>query len=233
MSEFNFVKAVVCGNDFVIVEGWIEPSSIPFVLDRHFGIGGDGLIIFEGNRMVFFNPDGKRVDFCGNGTLALLKYLVDRGERVDFIITDAGKVEGRRQDQLFIKLPEPEIIKEKPLVIKVGVPHLIVPVDGLDQVDVEAGGKRYGMTIEGGNNVDWVEICGDGIRIRTYERGVEAETLSCGSGVGASGYWFSQVKGKKHFMVRTKGGEYQVLIQEGVWISAPVSFPFHGRYKGG
>ena len=233
MSEFNFVKAVVCGNDFVIVEGDVEPQVVPSVLDRHFGIGGDGIILFEENRMRFFNPDGKKAEFCGNGTLALSSLLLNRGDNVDFIVTDAGRVELKKEEALFIKLPDPMVIMEEPLIIQVGVPHLLIPVDNLERVDVKGEGRRYTKTLENGNNVDWIEMMDHGIKIRTYERGVEDETLSCGSGVGAAGYWYSQVTGKEKFKVKTRGGEYQVLIQNGIWISAPVFFPFHGIYKGG
>ena len=213
--EIAFTKMHGAGNDFVMIEnldGRIELTSeqVAALCDRRFGIGSDGLILLnppksEGTdaTMVYYNADGGRVDMCGNGarcftSFALLNGVGD-GESVSFL-TDAGPMKAIAENGEFTinMTPVHSIELGQTLetaqgqyaydFMNTGVEHVVVFRDDVDAVDIvsEGSGIRYHESFPAGTNANFAEIQDNGvIKVRTYERGVEDETLACGTGVTA------------------------------------------------
>jgi diaminopimelate epimerase len=219
-SPTAFYKMTGSGNDFVLLDGRVEPPAawpaerIAAVCDRRRGIGADGLVILTpepGNavRFDFFNADGSRAAMCGNAALCSTRLsarlgLADGPEMT--LLTDAGPVRTRcvgTGDEAEIGLPDfpvpavPDSIALEfgELAVHlgtVGVPHLVVQVDDVDLVDLGRRGRQLRFHPGAGPvgaNANFVSppIAGqDRWRIRTFERGVEGETLACGTGTVAA-----------------------------------------------
>ncbi|MCM8804524.1 MAG: diaminopimelate epimerase [Candidatus Omnitrophica bacterium] len=220
----EFSKIVGSGNDFVIIdnrEGKIKNKRDLAIklCNRKFGIGADGLLFLENSnkadfKMRIFNPDGSEAEMCGNGLRCMLRFIYENSltnKRKLKIETMAGILDGEIKGknikikmkligklELNIKIPiDNEIIIGN--YVNTGVPHTIIFVEDIEKVNIsELGPKiRYNKIFgEKGTNVDWVEIVKNGlIKIRTYERGVEEETLSCGTGSVASAIITFLIKG--------------------------------------
>jgi diaminopimelate epimerase len=214
-------KMTGSGNDFVVLDGraadpadW-TPARVAQLCDRRTGVGGDGLVILspetpDSVRMIYWNSDGSRAAMCGNAALcsarlAAFLELVEPGEMC--LLTDAGVVQARSMpdsDRAEIRLPDFELAAALPdferapgerwmAFATVGVPHLVIGVDDIENIDLLGRGRtlRYDARLgAAGANVNFVaEPARPGApwRIRTYERGVEGETLACGTGTVASG----------------------------------------------
>jgi len=215
-DPLTFSKMAGGGNDFVIIDNRSGRIGDAAALTRrictpHLSVGADGLILIEHSpratfRMRYFNQDGGLADFCANGTRCAARFAfvnVIAPKRMT-IETDAGVVGAEVADggAVTLSLPPPRAFAaERPLrvgertirgsSILVGVPHYVIYVrDGLWSHDVVPLGRAirtHADLAPAGANVNFVTICDEhAIEVRTYERGVEAETLSCGSGVVAS-----------------------------------------------
>lgn len=212
----EFYKMSGSGNDFVFIDTRTEPAGplatpevIGAICARGTGIGADGVVFLEGSpradvRLVYLNADGSRADLCGNATLCTARLarelsIVGSGEFA--IETDSGVLAARfAGDRPEIDLnplsdyrPDaglPLVAGEKRMGFALaGVPHLVVLVDDLSSVDVVGRGRplRHHKSLTAGANVNFVQATArDGFSYRTYERGVEAETLACGTGAVAS-----------------------------------------------
>ena len=224
MTKIAFTKVVASGNDFIVIDknnlsSFVHrPSSIvKSICDRKYGAGADGALLLEKSkkadiRMRIFNADGSEADMCGNGARSAALYYsqhraVSPQPSALKIETKAGIIEARvLKDTVKIKLTDPKEYQKKiPLVIhgrklkvnfiNTGVPHTIVFVQGIEQIDVTNIGReiRYHKYFSpAGTNVNFVEIVNKtAIKARTYERGVEDETLACGTGVAASAIVFA------------------------------------------
>jgi diaminopimelate epimerase len=211
-SGRTFYKMSGSGNDFVFVDATSEPAAdlvdpqmVRALCARATGIGADGLVLLEPSssaayRMTYLNSDGSRADLCGNATLCSarlaseLGLLSDRNFRVE---TDAGILNARLlEDTPEVDLePVSDVRRDLPFRLAAGehwighalagVPHLVVRVDDVSTVDVVGRGRplRHDPALPSGANVNFVSPDGLGNwRIRTYERGVEGETLACGTG---------------------------------------------------
>ncbi|MEP6494508.1 MAG: diaminopimelate epimerase [bacterium] len=207
-----FHKMSGSGNDFVMIDATTEPPGplsnpeiVQRVCARGTGVGADGIVFLEPSavgavRLVYLNADGSRAEFCGNATLCTARLAVELGiapaQGFD-IETDSGLVAARIDgDQPEIDLqPVTEVRPAEPLDLQagerrigfasVGVPHLVILCDDVATVDVVGRGRplRHHLTMTIGANVNFVSRAQGGRwRVRTYERGVEAETLACGSG---------------------------------------------------
>lgn len=199
---------VGAGNDFIVINAGPKELSVlaKKICDRQTGIGADGVLVIEKSktadfRMRVFNADGSEAEMCGNGLrCAVLFSGIKQKVKVE---TKAGIYEGEitGKDRVKVKMEEPKDMKLNfPLkvngrkikvnFINTGVPHAVVFVEGLDKIAVDIIGSaiRYHDEFKPkGANVNFVEIIDeDNIKIRTYERGVEGETLSCGTGSVAS-----------------------------------------------
>ena len=215
MPKISFTKMLASGNDFVVIERSQNPViNSPRILarricDRKFGIGADGLLLLEKSKisdikMRIFNPDGSEAEMCGNGARCSVLYV---GRRNTELETKAGIIQSQlKGNSVKIKLTNPANIKlDIPLkvnkrnlkanFIDIGVPHAVIFVDGLDEIRVSEIGRairNHKKFAPRGTNVDFVEVLGkDLVGIRTYERGVEDETLACGTGSVASSLIFA------------------------------------------
>ena len=203
----SFFKYQSTGNDFVLIDN--RETKFPInntalihkICDRKFGIGADGLILLETSEiadftMQYYNADGSLGSFCGNGSRALVSFAQTLG-----IIEDSASFEaydGLHEAIILgnlIQVKMADVQNGRQILngtfIDTGSPHYVEFVDNLDEMDVVKQGRavRYSAIFEpNGSNINYVEKAGQGnIRVRSYERGVENETLSCGTGVTASG----------------------------------------------
>ncbi|HRO99643.1 MAG TPA: diaminopimelate epimerase [Flavobacteriales bacterium] len=207
--NLSFSKWQGTGNDFVLVDDRSEAlqdreEEVALRLcDRHFGIGSDGLILIRKSidvgadfHMEFLNPDGSR-SFCGNGSRCAFAYWsrsLEGGPQGSFTAIDGrhlGKWEGAEVSISLPDLPLVHIDLAEPGTdfVNTGSPHELVWVPAVDGVPITEDGPRRRYAPRhgaGGSNINYVQRTDGGIRMRTYERGVEAETLSCGSGVVAA-----------------------------------------------
>ena len=258
--KIKFTKMVASGNDFVVVESL--PSGLPLpslarkICDRRFGVGADGLLILKQTspgviRMRIFNSDGSEAQMCGNGARSAAIYATKKDIK---IMTLAGIIEAKvNASTARIKLPEPKNIKlDIPIkvsarklavnFINTGVPHTIIFVAQIDKINVKDIGNQvryHKKFFPAGANVDFVEVLSrDSLNIRTYERGVEDETLACGTGSVASALVFALktgISGKVN--VHTKGGEIlKVSFKKDnnqfsdIWLEGRVEVVYKGEY---
>ena len=215
-SGRTFYKMSGSGNDFVMVDALNHPSAdltsesvVRALCARGTGIGADGLVLLERSwaadfRMVYLNSDGSRADLCGNATLCSVRLAVELGIMPAgecHVETDAGVLSARllpTGPEVDLQ-PVSEVRTRLPFRLAegeqwigftlAGVPHLVVRVDDVEAVDVVGRGRplRRDSSLAQGANVNFVSPDGaGGWRVRTYERGVEGETLACGTGAVAA-----------------------------------------------
>ncbi|HRZ42868.1 MAG TPA: diaminopimelate epimerase [Bacteroidales bacterium] len=254
--EIAFRKYQATGNDFVMIDnrkgGFIPSKEMVLRLcDRRFGIGADGLILLETEgkgalKMRYFNSDGGEATFCGNGGRAFAAFaaaLGIRGNPLVFAASDglhtASLVEAGHPNY-FVELAMSDVEVPNPDLINTGSPHHIVKVDKVSEVDVYMEGKKLRHDprfMPGGCNVNFTEISGNQIRIRTYERGVEQETLSCGTGATATAIFYALHKpdGSHTREIQTQGGLLQVRFKKtgnrftDIRLSGPAVESFYGN----
>jgi len=271
MQRINFTKMVASGNDFVVIglSGYrvigLKRLAQRFC-DRKYGAGADGLLVLEKSKiadvkMRIFNADGSEAQMCGNGARCValwLKRKVKSQKLKVKIETKAGIIETEaNRNFVKIKLTEPKNIKLNMPVklenrtlhvnfINTGVPHAVIFVEGVHKIDVRNIGRqiRYHKKFKpAGTNVDFVELLNnDSIGVRTYERGVEDETLACGTGAVASAIIFTgklanRQLGQHKINVHTKGGEKLKVYfnNEGkeiknVWLEGGAKIVYSGVY---
>lgn len=232
MSTLPFSKWHGTGNDFILVDdrnGQAPKNQRELAIalcDRHFGIGGDGLILLQAPHlqgtdyhMEFFNPDGSR-SFCGNGSrcaYAFRSSLTDDRSPARFSAIDGVHTIAWKGEEVEVSMRDTsgiERIGEGLELLHTGSPHLLVWVDDPAAVDIVPAARlhRYGPRFKAeGVNVNFVRWHAGAVEMRTYERGVEAETMSCGTGVTAAALSaMARGLGADERIVRTPGGELGV-----------------------
>jgi diaminopimelate epimerase len=256
-SEVIFYKYQATGNDFILVDNrnHIFPKAaenIQFICNRKFGVGSDGLILIEKSaeadfEMVFYNPDAS-MSFCGNGSRAAVKFARDLGmvlkDKLSFKAIDGKHLALINGEQIEIRMNNIEhYVKEANYYfINTGSPHYMEYHQQIDAIDIIKRGReiRYDdKFMPAGTNVNFVEIIDQNtIYVRTYERGVENETLSCGTGVTACALSFALQSGiKNSCTVKTKGGVLRVKFNKinsgfsNIWLCGPADFVFKGEIK--
>ena len=256
-----FTKATGSGNDFIIVDGRLEtvPDPVKLAQDlcrRHLSVGADGVLLLEksgqaGFRMRIFNPDGSEAEMCGNGLRCFLLYLVRKGlaetERFIDVETKAGLRRGKVSESLVtaslgepkdLALSFPLDVDGKQLTasfVNTGVPHTVIEAeDLLTRFPVVELGRKirfHPRFAPAGTNVDFVEIKDALILIRTYERGVEDETLSCGTGTAAAGFVLHRLN-KIHLPVKVQAASGETLTvseqDKEVFLSGEVRIIYEG-----
>lgn len=201
----SFYKYQGTGNDFIMLDDRNrtfdehDKDRISHLCHRHFGIGADGIILIRGHQecdfeMIYLNSDGSQ-SLCGNGSRCAVQFAYDLGivkNRVSFM-TYAGRLEADVLEMgIRLKMPDVSMIesKGKDFFIDTGSPHHVSFVDNVHSENIADKGKAIRYAEEyapKGTNVNFVQpLEGSKIFVRTYERGVEAETFSCGTGVTAS-----------------------------------------------
>ena len=261
----QFTKMNGAGNDFVMLDNRagklrLGPEQIARICDRHRGIGADGILLLEKAsngadfRMRYYNRDGGEAEMCGNGARCFARFaskVAGAGEQISFQ-TPAGIIAAELHGELVtLRMSEPKDLRlstelevggKKEIVhfINTGVPHAVVPVSQVGDVDVRSRGekiRRHKMFSPKGANANFIEKRGARkIAVRTYERGVEDETLACGTGVVASALIFAaieKVDGPISVMVRS-GSELSVDFAridhqfQSVTLTGPAEFVFEG-----
>ncbi|NGX26094.1 MAG: Diaminopimelate epimerase [Chlamydiae bacterium] len=231
------------GNDFILIEDFEKTFShtlIKQLCDRRLGVGADGLILAQPSsiadyEMVYFNADGSRAGMCGNGLRCFVHFLQDQGYvKPLYKIEVAGKVLTVKcqGSKILTLLPLPkvlewgvELLSRTVYVVDVGVPHVVVFANGRVNVLQEGGEMRHHEKLQPeGANVNFVwKVHKSCIRIRTYERGVENETLACGTGAAAVAFVaFRLGECKNEMEVVTRSGEIlEVCIGKEIAITGP------------
>ena len=266
--RLNFRKMHGAGNDFILADDRAgvfpckDPHWIRALCERRTGIGSDGLILIQASgkadfRMRFFNPDGMEADFCGNGARCVARFAHEIGAAPPdmSIETAAGDVRARIIGaQVMIDLPAPAgfsmnrelaVDGRKMLChsVVMGVPHVVTEPPEWNAIDVQRTGaalRRHPAFAPEGTNVDFVRVEPDGlVRIRTFERGVEAETLACGSGMAAAAVILGRL-GRVHPPVELECAHGDrlsvnfVLTESGaqrVTLLGPAETVFHGAVE--
>ena len=252
----KFYKIHGAGNDFIFFEGDsnISQQEIIRLCDRNLGIGSDGLIFISRTeeydfKMDFFNPDGSKVDFCANGgrcaVLLASKLNFFSGKNTTFIAGD-GVHEAELFDNDIVKL---KMIAPKDFqkglkftnidndfyFINTGVEHVVGYFDDISSFDIHELGKaiRYDQRFPNGTNVNFVQKLSDGqLLIRTYERGVEAETKACGTGITAAGIIDMELSGNNETRnIKTVLG-YELTVEDvegSIFLNGPAELVYEGE----
>jgi diaminopimelate epimerase len=252
-----FYKYQGTGNDFVIIDNRSnifnkeDFKNIAFLCDRRFGIGADGLMLLQHSdqydfAMVYYNADGRKSSMCGNGGRCLVKFAQFLGIIKDQAVFEA--VDGVHHARLFdnqdvsLQMVDVDVLQvfDGHIFTDTGSPHHVQLTDSVDHVDVAVQGKHlrnhlYGKT---GANINFVEPQGGNVfKVRTYERGVEAETLSCGTGVTAVALAMHHTMQTQDHEIRllTRAGELKVTYQpaaqgyKDIWLTGPAVQVFKGE----
>ena len=222
--EFEFQKYHGTGNDFILINDKSQKfpldnsDKIRFLCDRKFGIGADGLIIIRNHdkfdfEMFYFNSDGMQGSLCGNGSRCALAFGINNNllkNKVVFKAIDGIHTAKAESNNIFsLSFKDVKTIKrdKNALFLDTGSPHYVELVENIDEINVRTKGsliRNSNRYKKNGVNVNFFKIIGpDTIKIRTYERGVEDETLSCGTGAVASSIAF-------HFLRLTKFDKLKV-----------------------
>ena len=257
--EINFYKYHGTGNDFIIINNFnnslhLQEKQIQLMCDRRFGIGADGLILVEQKKgvdfyMNYFNSDGKQGSMCGNGGRATVQFVhnyIQKKNEYVFIAPDGQHTAFVDTSTNLIHLQMKNIHQitqfENDFILDSGSPHYIKFVKNLHSFDVYDCGKKIRNLPafkEAGINVNFIEEINNYLFVSTFERGVENETLSCGTGVTASAILSKKdVLGKNLVLIKTKGGDLQVAFNnkgnhvfEDIWLIGNACFVFKGIFN--
>lgn len=251
----EFFKYQGTGNDFVMVDNREMQfddtrANIARICHRRFGVGADGLILIENAegydfRMKYFNADGAEGSMCGNGGRCAVQFAADLGifeDHTRFLAVDGEHHSRTEQGNVFLHMIDVESIiqEENGFFVNTGSPHLVIFNDNLETLDVKTLGAaiRYSdyWKNRGGVNVNFVQVVDSGsLKVRTYERGVEDETYSCGTGVTAAAIVSHlQRSADTRLRIQTLGGELKVSFQPGdkiseIILSGPAKRVFRGN----
>jgi len=282
--KLRFHKYHGTGNDFILIdnrEGSIQLSKeqVARICDRRLGIGADGLILMNRDRgydfsMIYFNADGNESTLCGNGGRCIVAFAHSLGlieNRAIFTAIDGeheAEILSQSGTEIQIKIKMSDIPTSgirhlsSGIHIDTGSPHLVMFIDDISAVDVVAKGQKTHHDKQfapDGTNVDFVQMNEDHLFVRTYERGVEDETLSCGTGVTAAALAYASLqssvsnpqsairsnviarnevtKQTSKINVESQGGKLTVSFRQhegnftDIWLEGPTEFVFAGEIK--
>ena len=258
MTLIHFEKYQATGNDFIMIDNRdgqydLTTNQITHLCDRKFGIGSDGLILIQSHadydfEMIFYNPDSSQ-SLCGNGSRCAVNFAKTLGviihRKTTFLAFD-GPHEAEILADGAVKLKMSEVQNVINLAdgmfIDTGSPHLVKYVPNVDEYPVYEEGKvlrNHGPVPDGSVNVNFVEVIDkDVIKVRTYERGVENETLSCGTGVTASALAAYSKGLSSPVKVNTRGGTLNVAFKEqapnqfiNIYLTGPAISVFKGEIE--
>jgi len=256
--ELNFYKYQGTGNDFILMDNRsrnisLTREQIEYMCDRRFGIGADGLMLLEPEsgydfKMVYFNSDGNQSSMCGNGGRCITAFAKQLGiikDKCKFLAIDGphealilenGNVSLKMQDVKNIE------INEGHYFLNTGSPHYVRLVNDIERFDVIGEGRKIRNNErfkEEGTNVNFIEKKEDVVFVRTYERGVEDETYSCGTGVTAAAL-VAGLEGllntKNNCLIKTLGGQLEVTFDKvleknfyNIWLQGSAEMVFKGN----
>jgi diaminopimelate epimerase len=253
----KFYKYQGAGNDFVMIDNRKKVFNkenhqlVEKLCDRRFGIGADGLILIEDHKkydfeMIYFNADGYQSSMCGNGGRCAVAFAENLGiieTKTRFLAID-GEHEAviKNEDWVELKMSNVETVEvnDNHFVLDTGSPHYVAFVEDLNAIDIFEEGRaiRFNERFnERGINVNFAAKTAEGIEVATYERGVENETLACGTGVTACAiaYWI-QNKTLTNIPIKVKGGDLSVNFKPSennhftnIWLCGGATFVFEGN----
>ena len=258
--KIEFYKYQGAGNDFILLDNRtnlydnLAERQIEFMCDRHFGIGADGVMLLNNKEgydfeMKYFNANGAEGSMCGNGGRCMVRFAHRMGihkPKYHFIAADGEhKADIDIHDVVRLKMKDVNFVEvhSNHFILNTGSPHYVKPIRNVAEMDVKTSGKmiRYSKDFEKeGINVNFIETLDrDRIYVRTYERGVEDETLSCGTGVTASALVCAHNdNGFNRVEVKTPGGnlsvEYDKIDEnnfENIYLIGPADFVFKGEVE--
>jgi len=257
METIEFFKYQGTGNDFVMIDdraehfGLKNHKLIAHICHRKFGIGADGLILIRNHKevdfeMIYYNADGHLTSLCGNGSRCAVKFANQLGivDKHCQFMTVEGILKAEIEDDL-IRINMPDVngveIHQKHYFLHTGSPHHVCYVNDVKEFDVFHEGRKIrngSPYFNEGSNVNFVEKVSDTeIFVRTYERGVENETLSCGTGVTAAALVQAIENGSSSpIRVMTPGGKLQISFEKAhnsfknIFLSGPAINVFSGNY---
>ncbi|MBI5218883.1 MAG: diaminopimelate epimerase [Bacteroidia bacterium] len=253
----HFYKYQGTGNDFIIFDDRIyffdqlKAERIRFLCDRRYGIGADGLILLQNShkydfKMVYYNSDGIIGSMCGNGGRCITLFANRLGliEKTTKFETVDGVYEAQIDNHNMVRLLMQDVSivdkEEDYFYLNTGSPHYVKFVPEAKSTDVVAEGRkiRYSEQFrEKGINVNFVQAAGERLFVCTYERGVEDETLSCGTGVVAAAICaaYDREPGDCYYDIITKGGNMVVYFTKenknsykNIWLKGPAELAFEG-----
>ncbi|MCP4438978.1 MAG: diaminopimelate epimerase [Aureispira sp.] len=258
--EYTFYKYQGTGNDFILIDNRDESfkqtdsGTIAKLCDRKFGIGADGLMLLQQKdgydfEMIYFNSDGNTSSMCGNGgrcIVAFAYFLGAIGEQAHFLAIDGDHdAVLTSPDYVELKMGNVGDVEVQPdfYYLNTGSPHYIQYVEDLDDINIVEEGRnvRYNERFrEEGTNVNFVvDQSDDSIEVATYERGVENETLSCGTGVTAAALThYLRKKKQTKINIKAKGGNLIVKFKpntntsfEDIWLCGKAQQVFKGKIE--
>lgn len=252
--EISFKKYHGTGNDFILIDDMdgsykgLSIASIVNLCQRHLGVGSDGLVLLRKSEiadynMDFYNPDGSQ-SLCGNGSRCAFQFAFELGyvsDEASFEAIDGVHLAKKKGSDISIRMNDVmncEKVSDD-YYINTGSPHYIQYRKDVDELEIinEAHKIRFNKRFAAkGTNVNFVKEVPGGIGMRTYERGVENETLSCGTGVTAAALSYAlKNKGITIVPVNTRGGNLEVsFVKQGelfseIWLTGPVQFVYEGK----
>ena len=256
----NFCKYQGTGNDFIILDNrngeydYLTGNQVKHLCDRRFGIGADGLMLLNHKdafdfEMIYFNADGNPSTMCGNGGRCLVKFAYHIGIHkltYKFTAIDGEHIaELENGNGIRLKMNDVNAVEEHTTyaILNTGSPHYVKFTNDVSGTNVPEAGRniRNSNHFAGeGINVNFVESTGeDSIYVRTYERGVEDETLSCGTGVTAAALMSAHnERGFNRVEVKTRGGHLSVEFNKiddshftDIWLCGSAAFVFKGQIE--
>jgi diaminopimelate epimerase len=255
MAKISFDKYQGTGNDFVMIDnrdGLINPADTELIFllcHRKFGIGSDGVILIQKHEsydfeMVYLNPDGTQ-SLCGNGSRCAVIFSRELGiiRNTTTFLTIEGPLRAKiRSELVYLSMPDvKEVIRyQEDYYLDTGSPHYVRFVPNVKDLDVYQTGReiRFSPRFQpAGTNVNFVQKVGSSeIYVRTYERGVEQETLSCGTGVTASALVHGLHENQRQVDIKTNGGNLKVSFEldkrggfTGIQLIGPAEKVFSGQ----
>jgi diaminopimelate epimerase len=255
---FHFYKYQGTGNDFIIMDNRDlkfdrkNTVLVKQLCDRHFGIGADGLMLLQNREgydfeMVYYNSDGNESSMCGNGGRCIVEFARTLGlvkEKAFFVATDGPHEALVKPNYIALKMNDVTTIEcnADHFYLNTGSPHYVAFVNGIADFNVFEEGKRIRNNARfkaQGTNVNFIEKQADDLFVRTYERGVEDETFSCGTGVTAAAI-VAAIQAisttQNYCSIKTLGGNLKVSFKRqadnvftDIWLEGPATFVFEGE----
>lgn len=254
--RLHFYKYQGTGNDFILIDNrkndiQLTTEHVALLCHRHFGIGADGLMLLEVEpgadfKMVYYNSDGNQSSMCGNGGRCISAFANKMGlinDRAKFIAIDGIHEAVIHEGFVSLKMNDVKSIEKTDdyFFVNTGSPHYVKFVENIELYNVTEEGRKIRHNerfIAEGTNVNFIERKEDSVFVRTYERGVEGETLSCGTGVTASALVAAVsgiATGKNYCKITTLGGDLRVKFDKvlesnfyNIWLEGPAEFVYEG-----
>lgn len=266
MKNLNFTKMSGAGNDFIVIDNMagkinLTVPQISKMCARQTGIGADGIIMPERSKdydfyMRFYNSDGSEAEMCGNASRCISRFVHLHGyagKKIKFLAKDGPHTaQIMAGTNVKIEMTDPTPVQDGIKVtaagkeftggfVNTGVPHFVIEAKKLDTIDIVTPGREIRFSKKfapKGTNVMFIEKAKDGYAIRSYERGVENETLACGTGATAAAIVLaSRRKTKSPLVFYAPGGTLKIYFENQggsfrkVYLEGPAEIVFEGKYS--